>query len=224
MESYKTDDEQIEELKRWWRENGKSTVLGVVLALGGFFGWQAWQGNQLVESETASNLFQGLLDADAQALESPSAVEEAREFASRIKKEYPKTSYAQFAALHKAKYAANEGEWAEAEAELKWVLDSNPGELIAIQAKINLAKTQLAREQYDAAISSLNIAEPKAYEAMIEELRGDIYIAKGDDVKALSHYQDALVAQESLATGASNQMLDIKLQELSARLSSEGGQ
>lgn len=224
MESYKTDDEQIEELKRWWRENGKSTVLGILLALGGFFGWQAWQDNQETKAELASNLFQGLLDADARAADDASALEKANTFASRIKLEYPKTSYAHFAAMHKAKYAASAGKWQEAESELRWVLDNKPDPLLAVQAKINLAKTQLAREQYDAALSTLTIAEPKAYEALVEETRGDIYLAQGNKTKALSHYELANAAREALATGTPNQMLDIKLQELRASVGTEGGQ
>ncbi|MEX2327847.1 MAG: tetratricopeptide repeat protein, partial [Pseudomonadales bacterium] len=37
-----TDEEQIEAIKKWWDENGKSILIGIVLALGGVFGYQAW--------------------------------------------------------------------------------------------------------------------------------------------------------------------------------------
>jgi predicted negative regulator of RcsB-dependent stress response len=67
VESYRTEEEQLEALKRWWQENGRGIVLGVVLALGLGFGWQAWQTNQQTAAENASILYQQLL----QALASP---------------------------------------------------------------------------------------------------------------------------------------------------------
>ena len=49
MEQYRTEEEQVEALRRWWNENGKSTVAVIVIALAAGLGWQAWQresGNQ----------------------------------------------------------------------------------------------------------------------------------------------------------------------------------
>ena len=33
MEAYRTEEEQVEALQRWWDENGRSTILAVVVAL-----------------------------------------------------------------------------------------------------------------------------------------------------------------------------------------------
>jgi len=33
-----TEEEQIEAFKRWWNENGRSVVVGIVLAVVGYFG------------------------------------------------------------------------------------------------------------------------------------------------------------------------------------------
>ena len=37
MESYGTEEEQVEALRRWWNENGRSTIAIIVLALAGGF-------------------------------------------------------------------------------------------------------------------------------------------------------------------------------------------
>ena len=51
MDAYRTDDEQVEALKRWWKENGTSTLLMVAVAVGGYFGWQAWDTRQVQQAE-----------------------------------------------------------------------------------------------------------------------------------------------------------------------------
>ena len=57
MEDYRTEEEQIEALKRWWSENGKSIVIGIALAGASVFGWRAWQDQQQAE-HTGEVLFQ----------------------------------------------------------------------------------------------------------------------------------------------------------------------
>ena len=34
MEQYRTEEEQVEALKKWWEENGRSTIVAVIVALG----------------------------------------------------------------------------------------------------------------------------------------------------------------------------------------------
>ncbi|HNE26955.1 MAG TPA: tetratricopeptide repeat protein, partial [Pseudomonadales bacterium] len=63
MADYRTEEEQIELIKKWWRENGRSTVVGVGVALVLFFGWMQWQAYQKKNIEAASDLFQQMLTA-----------------------------------------------------------------------------------------------------------------------------------------------------------------
>ena len=46
MAELRTEEEQIEAIKRWWKKNGSSLLLGIALALAIVFGWQAWQNHQ----------------------------------------------------------------------------------------------------------------------------------------------------------------------------------
>ena len=45
-----TEEEQVEQLKKWWKENGLSIVGGVVVGLALVFGWRSWQHHQLERS------------------------------------------------------------------------------------------------------------------------------------------------------------------------------
>ena len=33
MEEYRTEEEQVEALRRWWNENGRSTIVAIIVAL-----------------------------------------------------------------------------------------------------------------------------------------------------------------------------------------------
>ena len=62
-DGYNGEDEQVEALKTWWRENGKSTVITIVVVLAAIFGWRGWQQQQSAEVEAGSLMYQSLLMA-----------------------------------------------------------------------------------------------------------------------------------------------------------------
>jgi predicted negative regulator of RcsB-dependent stress response len=73
VEQYRTEEEQVEALRRWWNENGKSTVAVIVIALAAGLGWQAWQRESGNQREQASDLYQALLRANDTPAPSSSA-------------------------------------------------------------------------------------------------------------------------------------------------------
>lgn len=103
-DSYRTEEEQVEALKAWWRENGKSTLVAIALAVMGVFGWQGWQKQQQADQSTASAIYQNLLTAangdNGQATLAQIAT--ANHLADTLKADYTGTTYAHFAALYKA--------------------------------------------------------------------------------------------------------------------------
>ena len=54
MVDYKTEEEQIEAVKRWWNENGRAVVFAVVIGVSGSFGWQFWQDSKQEGREQAA--------------------------------------------------------------------------------------------------------------------------------------------------------------------------
>ncbi len=53
MDVYRTDEEQVEALRKWWLENGKSVIAGIVIGFSAIFGWRAWQDHTIVQAEAA---------------------------------------------------------------------------------------------------------------------------------------------------------------------------
>ena len=58
MEIYTTEEEQVEALKKWWRENGKAVIAGFIIGFGAIFGWREWQAHVTEEAQKASRQFQ----------------------------------------------------------------------------------------------------------------------------------------------------------------------
>lgn len=214
MESYRTDEEQIEELKKWWRENGQATVIGIALALAVVFGWQSWGRYQEGQAEKASVLYQQLLEADRSSEGSSAQMSTAKHLASQLKDEFAGSTYAVFAAMFSAKYAVAEQQLDAAEEELRWVLAQNPDEQIALQAKVRLAHVLLSQKRYEDAQKILSGSEMGSYAALIAETRGDIFLAKGQKAEALTAYREARQQLNLMENAPPNPLLDMKIRDL----------
>jgi predicted negative regulator of RcsB-dependent stress response len=199
VESYRTEEEQVEALKRWWDENGRSTVIGIALALVAAFGWQAWQDHRQGQRETASALYQQLLVSAAGAEQDAAREGEVERLAARLKDEFGGTTYAQFASLQLARLAVAGNDLAAAEAELRWVLSqASSGSDVALVARQRLARVTAAAGNTDAALDLLEVSSDKPYEASYALARGDILLAAGRGDEALAAYQLARqLAEES---------------------------
>ncbi|MEE4277547.1 MAG: tetratricopeptide repeat protein [Halieaceae bacterium] len=189
METYRTEEEQVEALKKWWQENGRSTIIGVVLALGLGFGWQAWQKSQEQAVMNASTLYQQMLSA--LSVEDGQGVGPAMELARRIKDEYRGSSYARFAALHLARVAVNDGDLSAAEDELRWVIAmSDRGDDLERIANLRLARVLAARGATEEALGLLD-TQSATYVASYAIARGDILLAQERNEEALAAFETA---------------------------------
>lgn len=162
MEAYRTEEEQVEALKRWWQENGRSTVIAVAVALSAAFGWQGWQRYQEAQAADASTLFTQLMEAAASVEEGDEAGR-FQELASTLREQFPRSTYAQFAALHEARVAVAAGRSGEAEGDLRWVLSrADTGSDIHQVAQLRLARVLADRGQTDEALTLLQAGDRKS--------------------------------------------------------------
>lgn len=220
MDTYRTEEEQVEALKKWWEENGRSTILGVVLAIGLVGGWRFWQGWQEDQSSAASEVYQSLLEADALALENDAQHKTATFLATQLREEYSRSGYAELAALFLARYAAEAGNWDEAEAQLQWLIDRKPDAALLSQARLRLAQVYLGAEQYTAALAQLQGDWASGFQPLVDELRGDILLGQGDAAAALKAYELAAQGTVPGARGG-NALLQMKIQQLRQKAAAE---
>ncbi|WP_444895038.1 YfgM family protein [Microbulbifer sp. EKSA008] len=222
MAEHLTEQEQIETLKRWWAENGKGIVTGVVLALAGYFGYQWWQGDQRTKAEAASDLYQTFVEAVSANNNQPDnkQLTTAKNVAEQLKDDFAKRIYASQAALRLAAISAESNDLEAAEQQLQWVLDNTSEASLELLAKRRLAAVLAARGESDEGLKLLEGTIPPAFAALYSETRGDILKQKGDIAGARAAYEQALT--ELLPEQAGNtQLLRLKAESLAVTESSD---
>jgi len=181
MTGLKTDEEKAEEIKKWWKDNGSSVLAGIALALGGTFGWQQWQAYQITQTEEASSLFSTIITGTA--IDKAGTLE-------KLANDYSSTPYAVFASLEKAKDAKDNK---SAIASLRNAVNSEQLNISRI-AKLRLTRVLIAEGQLDEASTLLNETLPPAYTSLIEELKGDLHLAKKELDQARQAYDRAILS------------------------------
>lgn len=189
MEIYDSEKEQIEALKRWWAENGRLVIVGLVVGLGGTFGWNGWQNWRTTQAENASITYQTMLAAAAS-----SNYAEAEQRGMALIEGQPESGYASLAALVLANGALAEDNPEEATRHLQWALEHSPGTEIKQIAQLRLAQLATDRDDFDGALAMLRQVTMPGLLGAVEELRGDIAFARNDNEAARSAYNAALLA------------------------------
>ncbi|EON92364.1 hypothetical protein MARLIPOL_06424 [Marinobacter lipolyticus SM19] len=212
MAEMRTEEEQVQAIKDWWKKNGSSLLLGIGAALAIVFGWQAWQNHQMQQRTEAANQFANLLNAYSSQSDEQSG-ETVAYVASKLQKEYADSAYAAYGMLILARQQLlDEGDTDAAIASLEWAsANVEEGSALSYIIRSRLARAQFAAEQYDTALNTLDGAgDNESFAAIYSELRGDILLAKGDRDGAREAY---LAAREQSQQGRSG-VLELKLSDL----------
>ena len=219
MESYRTEEEQVEALRRWWSENGRSTIIAIILALGLGFGYQGYQNYEVENAEGASDLYQRMLQAFSAPALSPEQQEIAVQLAAQLKADYSGSTYAQFASLQLARVAVAQNNLAEAQVELRWVLGkADKGSDVALIAQLRLARVLAASGEANQALSILEQGGEGPYQASYAVARGDVLLSLDRNEEASEAYTAALAyAAGDDATGIDLMAVEQKLQALNPR-------
>lgn len=190
MATHIHEEEQVEALKRWWKENGTSIIAGVILGLAGIFGWNAWQNHQRVQAERASSLYGQLLDAV-----------EGRQYplvegiVQRLTTEFGSTAYADFAHLLAAKAALAQKNVENAKKHLGQLLTAGKDVNFRHLARLRLARVHLAAGHPQDGLKLLtspDAGDPGSFSGQYEEIKGDLYVALGQLQQAAAAYRKAI--------------------------------
>lgn len=187
MTAYQTEEEQVEALKKWWKENGKAAIAGVVLGIGGIFGWQAWSQHQQNIVEQASAKYEQLGQAIQQG-----AADSAIKQAELLITEGQGTAYAYFAALDLARLRLGQGDVPGARAQLEWVLNNAKEQPLQQVARLRIARLLLSEGDLDGAQRMADGASKDSFSGEFAQVRGDIAVAKSDRDAARKAYEEAL--------------------------------
>jgi len=207
VEIYETEEERLDAAKRWWKENGPSTIIGLVVGIAIILGWNFWQDHKKEQAGQASALYGQLIQAVA-----ADKKDNAEKLAERIQQQYPKTEYAAYSGLLLAKIKVQQGDPAKAKAILKGIAAGSNKELSNI-AKIRQVRLMLASGEYEQGLQLINDVDPatsSSFSGNYDELVGDLYVALDRLDQARTSYQKAL------ENGYRSPLLQFKIDDLTA--------
>ena len=201
-----TDEEQVEKLKAWWNENGKSVIAGVVIGVGGLFGYRFWVDYQTQLAEEASAQFQQMV----QALETGNK-DKIVGTADMLINDYSNSQYAVMARMGLARFHVENGDYEKASEQLQQIVGTVDNQPLGYLARKRLASVQLQMSQTDQALNTLSTEFPPEFSAAVEELKGDIYAQQGKSSEAADAYRKAMRSSPGPANG---EFLQQKLDDL----------
>jgi predicted negative regulator of RcsB-dependent stress response len=191
VENY-TDEELVEVIKKWWKANGSSIIAGLAIGLVVVFGWRYWTAHQHSKAEQASFHYERVLQSLAQG-----NVEQAKEQSQILLAGYAGSPYATLAVLQLAKLAVTAGDLAAAKDYLEQVVADVDEVALQDIARLRLARVLFEQGEAEAAEAQLQQIQQSAFSAELEELKGDIYLARNQPEKARAAYEAALGASGS---------------------------
>jgi predicted negative regulator of RcsB-dependent stress response len=186
VDIYASDEEKGEEIKQWWRDNGKTVIAFSLLVISAVIGSRYWIALQQTKTEAASATYQMVINAIAEDNK-----QIAEDKTTELFNTFSATPYAVFSAFEMASMSTNQDDYETAQIYLNWVIEH--AELTGHKelAKFRLAQTHIALSNYDAALALLETSTA-AFSSLFAELKGDIYVQLEDKQKANVSYQAAL--------------------------------
>ncbi|MDH3901273.1 MAG: tetratricopeptide repeat protein [Gammaproteobacteria bacterium] len=204
MDIHETEEQQVEALKKWWKDNGSSIITGILLGLAVVFAGKSWLAYQERQSQLASDIYTGMMAALANEKETV-----VTEQAGILIANYPDTPYAPIAALALAKLRLANGDLAAARTQLQWALDNAGSGVLRQTVRLRLAHVMVAEGDLDAAEALLvDVVPDAAFVPLYADLRGDIQLARGNIGDARDEYAQALTLMNPNAPG--RQLLQLK--------------
>lgn len=183
---YETEDQQVEALKRWWEDNGKSVIAGVVIGGGVIGGWQFWKSHQesraVVASDGFSEAYQAVESGDTASVST---------LANDLADDHSGSIYASYTQFVAARAAVESGDLDDAASRLAWVAEEASQPDIKLIATIRLARVHGAQGQAQQGLDLLPATYPASFTALVEEARGDLLVQLGDASAARTAYETA---------------------------------
>lgn len=185
------EQEQLDELKSWWKQYGTLVITVVATVAVIVAGYQGWNRYQEGRSVAASTLFEQLERA-----ESAGDNKKVRDIAGRIVSDYGSTPYGTFAALSSARASFDTGDLAAAKTQLNWVISNAREDEIRDMARLRLASVLLDEKNYAEALKQLDAKPVEPLAALFSDLKGDVLAEQGNKAEARNAYQLALDRSE----------------------------
>lgn len=181
------EQEQIDQLKAFWKRWGNLIMGAVTLVLAGFVAWQGWNWYQRDQAAQAGAMYEEFDRAfSAQDLDKAVAA------AGDLKARFPSTGFAAQAGLQIAKLQVDKAKADDAKQSLAWVAEHGVQPSYRDLARLRLSGLQIDAKAYDEAAKTLDAIKTAEFAALVADRRGDLALLQGKRDDAKAEYQKAL--------------------------------
>ena len=205
IEGYETEEQQVDAIKGWWKENGNTLIIAAVIGFAGLWGWRYYNSSLVTAQEDASQGYSDLVvKFEAQG------VDAVRDDMKQFVKENESNSYGVLASLLLAKEAVKQKDLTLASSLLAELQSTNGYAPLNPVINLRLAHVQLQLGEFDEALKTAELVKEKAFAVKMNQLKGLVYLQQGDNVKAYNAFKLAV----KKSTGRVDPLLQMQLDDL----------
>lgn len=183
------EQEQLENLKAFWKLYGNFILTVITVAALAVAGWRGWGWYQAREAAQASAVYEQLREAA-----SARDVARVRAVAGTLFEQYGSTAYGEMAALVAARAYVDAGDPKAARVTLEWAVSNAKDDEFRHAARLRLAALLIDEKAYDDAGKLLAVDAPGKFAGEYADRRGDLLTAQGKPDEARAAYRKALEA------------------------------
>ena len=208
MAAHLDEQQELDNFKHFWKGWGR--WLFALLLAGGlsYLGYVWYQSHLDGKNKEAAALLAQMVDK-AQISTDPKALNADLQ---HLQQNYPASTATAQATFMAAAAEFDKGNYPAATAHYNWILSNQKDSFVLALAVQRLAVTQLQQKQFDQALKTLETAVDPAFEALIQETKGDVLVAQNKPKEALAAYEAAL--NKTAKNSKNRELLDMKILRL----------
>ena len=184
--AFDNDEQQSEHFKNFYNLHKFKIFSAIAVFLVAFFAYQYLESVNQSNDEEASQLFQDVLVSKI------GNIDEIKSKVGELQNDFSNSPYAARASIYYSKLLVETGDYTAAAKELIWASGENIEPSIQSMANYLLGNLYLVEKKLDEALEVANKIITNGYIGLANDLKGDIYLAKGDKENAIKSYELAL--------------------------------
>lgn len=208
------EQEQLEQLKAFWKRWGNAITWLLTLVLLAYAGWMGWNYWQRTEAAKASAMFSEL----ERAVQAGDVAKGTTVFGT-LKQDFASTAFAAQGAMVVAKLQLEKGKAEDARASLAWAAGNAKGEPYRDLARLRLAALQMDAKQLDEAGKTLDTVKSAEFAPLVADRRGDLALLQNKPDVARTEYKKAYDGLEKQVEYRG--LLEVKLASLGVAVADE---
>jgi len=184
--AFDNDEQQSEHFKNFYNLHKFKIFSAIAVFLVAFFAYQYLESVNQSNDEEASQLFQDVIVSKI------GNIDEIKSKVGELQNDFSNSPYAARASIYYSKLLVEAGDYTAAAKELIWASGENIEPSIQSMANYLLGNLYLVEKKLDEALEVANKIITDGYIGLANDLKGDIYLAKGDKENAIKSYELAL--------------------------------